>query len=106
MQMMTAVGKIQETKLLQDKHSLQLTVKINSQLETKKGSETASSSPPSVTHTDKHHTPILESQATMSPCDHGHRIKALYCKERCGRSRANKKLCICNTFIRRGLSVQ
>lgn len=30
MQMMSAVGKIQETKLLQDKHTLQLTVKINS----------------------------------------------------------------------------
>lgn len=74
--MMTAVGKIQEANPLQDKHTLQLTVKINSLL-VKIRYGTAFFFlylPQSHTHTENTYT-----HPSQSTCAHGHHIKALYC---------------------------
>lgn len=85
MQMMTAVGKIQETKLLQDKHTLQLTVKINSLL-VKIGYRTASclfSLSRNHVYTQDTYTDLvtLIPRVPLSPCANGHHIKAVYCKD-------------------------
>lgn len=84
MQMMTAVGKIKETKLLQDKHTFQFTVKINSLL-VKIGYGTASFtlslSLESHTYTQNTYTHLFTfiPRMALSPGAHGHYIKTLYC---------------------------
>ncbi len=91
--MMTAVGKIQEAKLLQDKHTLQLTVKINSLL-VKIEYGTASfflSRFQSHTYTDREHlhtSSDFNSQSmTVTLCSwSSYKSTILY---RCGGSRVN-----------------